>query len=159
GNVWPLAGQMKCGHCGEPVWTMPKSDQKGKRHGSYVERCRVCCSRRATAGPDSCPRSNGTRYTYALEPVIHLLKKQLADPAGMAEMENELERQMSEQTTNSEADRRRLTTRAGELDQAIATATRNLLQFPDDLKADAFEVVRNLKAERETVGGQLRDLD
>jgi hypothetical protein len=150
---------MKCGHCGEPVWTMPKSDQKGRRHGSYVERCRVCCSQRATAGPDSCPRSNGTRYTYALERIINLLKKKLADPAAVAEMENELERQLAEQTTNSEADRRRLTTRAGELDQAIATATRNLLQFPDDLKADAFEVVRNLKAERETVGAQLRDLD
>jgi DNA invertase Pin-like site-specific DNA recombinase len=159
GNVWPLAGQMQCGHCGEPVWTLPVSSTGGKRKGTYVERARVCCCRRRADGADGCPNAGMTRYTNALERVIKLLKKKLADPAAVAEMENELERQLSEQTTNSEADRRRLTTRAGELDQAIATATRNLLQFPDDLKADAFEVVRSLKAERETVGGQLRDLD
>jgi hypothetical protein len=74
-------------------------------------------------------------------------------------MTRELERQLAEQARSGQADRRRLSTRVAALDRKIATATRNLLQFPEDLRADAFEALRALKDQREEVGRQLRELD
>jgi DNA invertase Pin-like site-specific DNA recombinase len=162
GNVWPLAGQMKCGHCGQPVWTLPRSDRTGNgglRHGTYVERALVACSRRRVEGPDACEHSGTARYVEVLGRVINLLKTKLGNPGAVAEMERQLTVKLREQTRLATADRSKLTRRAKELDQQISRATRSLLQFPDDLRADAFEELRGLKDQREAVGQELRDLD
>jgi DNA invertase Pin-like site-specific DNA recombinase len=158
GNVWPLAGQMKCSHCGEPVWTMPMSDSGGKRRGSYIERARVTCGRHRR-DPEDCPHSGVSPYLETLGRVIGLLQEKLVAPGAVEEMTRELERQLAEQARTGQGDRQRLTARLAELDGQIATATRNLLQFPEDLRADAFEGLRALKAERDAAGQRLRDLD
>jgi DNA invertase Pin-like site-specific DNA recombinase len=158
GNVWPLAGQMKCGHCGGPVWTLPKSEQGGKRHGNYTERARVACGRRRQ-DPHDCPHSGMLPYLEVVKRVVNLLRQKLADPRAVAEMARELERQLAEQARAGRGSRQRLDARVAKLDGAIATATKNLLQFPEDLRADAFEALRALKAERDAAGQKLRDLE
>src|SRR5262249_39104581 len=72
GHVWPLAGQMKCGHCGQPVWTLPGGDEGGRR--DYVDCCRVACSARRAKGPAACPHSGMAPYPEVLGRVITLLK-------------------------------------------------------------------------------------
>jgi DNA invertase Pin-like site-specific DNA recombinase len=161
GNVWPLAGQMKCGHCGEPVWTLPVSERTGRgrlRHGAYVERARACCGARRQ-DPSTCPDSGLWPYLDVLDRVVTLLRKKLAAPGAVAEMTRELERQLADQRRAGQSGRQRLEARAAKLDKEIATATKNLLQFPEDLRADAFESLRALKAERDAAGQELRDLD
>jgi DNA invertase Pin-like site-specific DNA recombinase len=158
-NVWPLAGQMKCGHCGKPVWTLPKPDLGDGRHGSYIERARLACSERRNAGKGGCPHSGYAAYVDVLGRVMDLLKQKLGHPEARAEMERELTRQLAEQGKAAKIDRGRLEKRIAQLDSQIANATKALLQFPDDLKADGFEQVRGLKAQRDNVGQQLRDLD
>jgi DNA invertase Pin-like site-specific DNA recombinase len=162
GNVWPLAGQMKCGHCGKPVWTLPVSAKTGQgniRHGSYVERARVACSQRRTEGAEACEHSGMAPYVDVLGRVIDLLKTKLGNPGAVAEMERELQRQLGEQEQAATVGRERLAKKARQLDEEIAKGTRALLQFPDDLKADGLEALRRIKAERDTVGQELRDLD
>jgi DNA invertase Pin-like site-specific DNA recombinase len=162
-NVWPLAGQLKCGHCAAPVWVTPISGEGGKRKGTFLERARVCCSRRRCAGKErtegSCPDTAPAAYLEVLDRVIALLQKKLGDPGAVAEMEREYARQLKEQAKNTTAQRRRLEDRGAALDRQIATATRNLLAFPEDLRADAFEALRGLKAERDDIAAQVRDLD
>jgi DNA invertase Pin-like site-specific DNA recombinase len=158
GNVWPLAGQMKCGHCGAPLWTVPVPDGGGKRKGTYLERARVwCCERRKD--PSSCPRSAGTSYLDVLNRVIGLLQQKLAEPGAVEEMAREYERQVKERVKAGRGDRKRLTARVAELDGKIADAVANLAHIPTDLRADVAEYVRKLKADREALGQQLRDLD
>jgi DNA invertase Pin-like site-specific DNA recombinase len=157
GDVWPLAGQTKCGHCGAPAWVLPVSPSHGG--GDAISRGRLACSRRRADGPDACPCSGAVRYAEALARVVGLLREKLADPGAVKEMTRELERQLKEQERTGQTDRQRLEARGRKLDREIATATRNLLQFPEDLRADAFESLRGLKAERDAVGQQLRDLD
>jgi hypothetical protein len=158
GNVWPLAGQMKCGHCAQPVWTLPVGDNRGKRKGTYIERARVCCCERRK-DPSACPESGTAPYLEVLARVVNLLREKLASPGAVEEMTRELERQLAEQAHTGQGARQRLTARLTALDNQIATATRNLLQFPEDLRPDAFEALRSLKAERDAAGQELRDLD
>jgi hypothetical protein len=157
GNVWPLAGQMKCGHCGAPIWTLPLSPSHGA--GDPVTSARLACSKRREGGPDACPCSGMVRYADALGRVVALLRRKLAHPGAVAEMTREFERQTAEQAQVGRGDRQRLTDRVAGLDAQIATATRNLLLVPDDLRADAVESLRALKAERDAAGQLLRDLD
>jgi DNA invertase Pin-like site-specific DNA recombinase len=161
GNVWPLAGQMRCGHCGEPVWTMPVGERTGRgrlRHGTYVERARVCCSGRRK-DPSACPHSGALPYVEVLGRVIDLLKGKLAEPGAVEELTREYERQQREQARSGQGDRKRLADRAAELDGKIGRAVANLAQIAADLRADVEEHVRGLKAERDAVGQRLRDLD
>jgi DNA invertase Pin-like site-specific DNA recombinase len=156
GDVWPLAGQMKCGHCGEPIWVMPYAPSKG---GSATARARLACSRRRADGPGACPCSGQVRYADALSRVVNLVRRKLGAPGAAAEMAREVERQLAERREGARRDRRPLERRVADLDGQIADATRALMKFPDDLKAGAFEVLRGLKAERDGAARELRDLD
>jgi DNA invertase Pin-like site-specific DNA recombinase len=157
GNVWPLAGQRKCGHCGEPIWTLPLSPSHGG--GEPLDRARLACSQRRADGPDACPHSGAVRYALALGRVVALLQEKLADPGAVAEMTREYERQVREQERAGTTGRQRLEAKAAKLDAKIADAVANLAHTPEDLRADVVEYVRGLKAERGAVGQQLRDLD
>jgi DNA invertase Pin-like site-specific DNA recombinase len=162
GHVWPLAGQMKCGHCGKPIWTLPLCPRDGRggfHRGTVEELARLACSQKRKDGPESCRHSGMAHYLVILGRVIDLLKDKLANPGAVEEMKRELERQLAERAKTGKVDRQRLTRRLAALDGEIATATRNLLQFPEDLRADAFEALRGLKMERDEVGKTLRDLD
>jgi DNA invertase Pin-like site-specific DNA recombinase len=158
GQVWPLAGQLKCGHCGEPVWTLPVADGRGKRLGSYRERARVCCCERRK-DPSACPRSAAAPYLDVLNRVVGLLQTKLAEPGAVEEMARECERQQQEQDRAGKGDRKRLEARVRELDGKVAEAVANLAHTPADLRDDVAEYVRGLKGEREAAGQQLRDLD
>jgi DNA invertase Pin-like site-specific DNA recombinase len=158
GNVWPLAGQLVCGHCGEPVWTIPVSDDGGKRKGTYRERARVCCSGRRR-DPGACTASAMTSYLDVLDRVVALLREQLADPGAVKEMERELARQLREHTRALTRDRPRLAAKVKELDDKIARAVAKLADIPADLQGDVVEHIRSLKDERDALGQEVRDLD
>src|SRR5262249_2810680 len=126
GNVWPLAGQMRCGHRGQPAWTMPVGDEGGKRKGGYGGRARGACSRRRTGGRGACPPAGLAPYAEALGRVITVLQEKLAAPGVVAELTRELGRQLRDRARSGQADRRRLTARLKELDGKVAEATANL---------------------------------
>jgi hypothetical protein len=157
GNVWPLAGQLTCGHCGKPVWTLPFSDSRGKRRQDYLQHARVCCSARRQH--KTCPLSGMLPFLEILERVIDLLKVKLADPDAVAEMEKALQRQLRAHAQAGKVDRPRLVRRLAELDGKISEAVANLAHTPADLRADVAEYVRKLKSDRDERGQELRDLD
>jgi DNA invertase Pin-like site-specific DNA recombinase len=157
-NVWPLAGQMKCGHCGQPIWTVPIPSYKGKRKGSARERARVCCSGRKK-DPSACPHSAAAPYLDVLNRVIALVREQLDNPGAIAEMEAELRRQLEEHDQAERRERPRLERQAALLDSKIAEAVANLAHIPADLRPDVAEYIRKQKSERDVLAQQLRDLE
>jgi DNA invertase Pin-like site-specific DNA recombinase len=156
GECWPLAGQIKCGHCGKPVWMLPYGPSG---NGEPTMRARLMCRNRRDHGAEACPESGMIHYQVAVSRVINLVQKKLTGPGALDEWLAAVEATWDTRQETTAADRQRLETRVADLDRQIGTAAKNLLQFPDDLKADAFEHVRALKAQRDAAAQELRDLD
>jgi DNA invertase Pin-like site-specific DNA recombinase len=158
GNVWPLGGQVVCGHCKKPVWVVFVPGQPRTQRTSALSRARFRCSARHKE-PGTCPHSGTADYAEVLDRVIALLQRKLAEPGAVEELAREYERQLQEHSKSGEGERRRLVERIARLDHKIARAVGNLLEIDADLRADAAEYVRGLKAERDTLGATLRDRD
>jgi DNA invertase Pin-like site-specific DNA recombinase len=159
GNVWPLAGQIRCGHCSAPIWTHPMSSgRRRKPRSTAAGVCRLVCSRRRIGGLERC-QTGRAGYLEVLNRVIGLLQEKLASPDVAAELTRALEEQMVQQAKSGEGERRRLTARATELDGKVSEAVANLAHTPADLRDDVAEYVRKLKADRDAVGALLRALE
>jgi DNA invertase Pin-like site-specific DNA recombinase len=158
GAVWPLAGQLKCGHCGQPLWTIPGPAAKNRGKDSTRQRARVCCCEHKK-DPSACTRSAAAPYLDVVNRVIALLREQLATPAAQAEMEAELKRQLEEHDRTDRLERPRLERQAVALDSKISEAVANLPHIAEDLRSDVSEYIRKLKRDRDALGHQLRDLD
>jgi len=158
GKVWPLAGQLKCGHCGEKAWTSTIPYKKGKREGTDRERTRVCCCERRR-DPTACPGSAWLHYEDVLGRVIGIVKERLAAPGALAAMEAELTRQLAEHARTDAVERPKLEKKAKALDQKIATAVANMMHCPDDLRDEAIGHVRGLKEQAAALRQEIRNLD
>jgi DNA invertase Pin-like site-specific DNA recombinase len=156
GEVWPLAGQIKCGHCGWPVWVLP---QVGGGEPTGRVRVRLACSNKRKNGPDACPNSGQVRYLDAVRRVVNLVRKKLTCPGMAEEWLKFVEVACGTWQETRAADRQRLEAKVADLDRQVGDATCALLKFPDDLKADGFEQLRGLKARRDAAAQELRDLD
>jgi DNA invertase Pin-like site-specific DNA recombinase len=77
GEVWPLAGQFRCGHCGWPVWVLPRTTPGGE---GLTARARLMCSNRRQNGPDACPNSGQVCYQDAVTRVVNLVRRKLTAP-------------------------------------------------------------------------------
>jgi DNA invertase Pin-like site-specific DNA recombinase len=156
-RVWPLAGQLVCGHCGKPVWVVPTTRRGGKR-GNAAELSAVSCSTRQR-GQGLCPAAGTARHAEVLDRVVTLVQGKLAGPGAAEEMAAAYERLTAEQAQAGQGERQRLQALAAELEGKIAQAVARLASVPADLQADVAEHVRGLKRQRDETGQALRELD
>jgi site-specific DNA recombinase len=147
GGDYVLNGLMVCGHCGSRML-----GRRGFNRNPSNRRPVYICNGYQRWGKAHCG-CHWVEESEVLDAVIAALLNDYLDPANLATLEAEMERQAKAET--DPANEKRLRREMAELDKNIAKGNRNLTLADPDMIAGIAQTVRELRQQRERLAAAL----
>jgi hypothetical protein len=138
-----LSGLLICGHCG---FRMVGNTINGRRY--YV------CSGYTEHGKAVCNRHRISEQPL-MDAILRKLQTEFLNPENLERLRAEMRRQRQEAPRIAQEEARRVRRRLADLDQRIERGTARLTVVGDEIVADLAAKVREFRAERDGLAGQL----
>jgi DNA invertase Pin-like site-specific DNA recombinase len=145
GPVKPLAGLASCGHCGEPMWTLNRSQTKPKKGRKYTRLVVACSASRQQ--PPLCRADCCVRQDELLAAVGEKLKEAFAPGPARRALEAEVRTLADEQEGDLGRQRANLRGQLAALEKQAAEAADMILDAPAEHRDDLYRALARKKAE------------
>jgi site-specific DNA recombinase len=152
-SEYVLVSLVKCGVCGGNFTVDRRHNGWGRIYEDYV------CGCRKNRGKSVC--ANATRLSRAPfeEQILALVERRLLDPTTRMQLKTRAEALRARGLDEARRSRPTLEKDLGKLDQKISALIDRLAVLPPDATRIVGEELEKLGRERDSVRGQLRDLD
>jgi len=150
GTGYPLAGLVRCGHCGKRMHGATGRYKHRKGRKAYR---RYLCTSNNLNGPSTCG-FHAIREDLLLPFLIRKLQADYLAPGQLARLEKELRKQAAEGQKAEPAIIQHMRTRLGQLDADIRQGTQNLLRAGSNVDL-LTEALTELRIERDSLADNL----